>query len=90
MSLYVCAYDVSDDGRRARLAKRLRREGVRVQKSVFEVNLTPAGRRQLLRDVAPHLAREDAFDLFPLDTRPGRERLRWQQAPEPWDALVMA
>lgn len=36
---YVIAYDVSDDKRRARVAKRLESVGERVQYSVFEADL---------------------------------------------------
>lgn len=41
------------------------------------------------REVGALLGAEDAFDVFPMDTRPTRSRLRWRRAPEPWDAVVV-
>jgi len=38
--MYVVAYDLSDDRRRTRLFKTLRRFGTSVQESVFECHLT--------------------------------------------------
>lgn len=40
--MFVIAYDISDDHRRTRLFKRLKRYGTAVQESVFECHLTPA------------------------------------------------
>ena len=37
MSLYLIAYDISDNKRRVRLARELESWGLRVQHSVFEV-----------------------------------------------------
>jgi len=88
MSLHIAAYDVTDDGRRARLAKVLLRYGRRVQRSVFEVWVGPDQLASLRREVGPLLGAADAFDLFPLDSRPGRPRIRWQRRPERWDAVV--
>jgi CRISPR-associated protein Cas2 len=42
VSRYVIAYDIEDDKRRTRLAKHLQEYGVRVQFSVFIVDLRPA------------------------------------------------
>ena len=39
---FLIAYDVSDDGRRARIAKKLESYGDRVQYSVFIVDARPA------------------------------------------------
>jgi CRISPR-associated protein Cas2 len=47
----VVAYDVSDDKRRARLHKTLRRYGEPVQYSVFECVLTEGLYQQMLRAV---------------------------------------
>jgi CRISPR-associated protein Cas2 len=38
---YVVAYDIADDGRRNRVARFLEGWGRRVQKSVFECELSP-------------------------------------------------
>lgn len=40
---YLVAYDISDDARRTRVAKRLQSFGDRVQYSVFVVDIRPAG-----------------------------------------------
>ena len=39
--MFVIAYDISDDPRRTRLFKALKRYGTPVQESVFECHLTP-------------------------------------------------
>ncbi len=48
---YVAVYDVSADRERDRVAKVLEGFGMRVQKSAFELRLTPATRQTLLRRV---------------------------------------
>lgn len=48
-SFYVVVYDVVDDRRRSRVARYMESIGDRVQKSVFEVYLTPAEVEKLLR-----------------------------------------
>lgn len=88
MSLHIACYDVADDRRRARVARLLLRHGVRVQKSVFEVWLEPEQVPGLQREVGRLLGRDDAFDLYPFDSRAGRMRMRWQRAPEAWPAVV--
>jgi CRISPR-associated protein Cas2 len=50
--LAVLVYDVSDDGRRAKLHALLKEYGVPVQKSAFEARLTPREREQLVRRAA--------------------------------------
>ena len=49
---YVIAYDVSDDRRRARLAKRLESVADRVQGSVFEADLNDKALARLQEQVA--------------------------------------
>ncbi len=49
--LYVIAYDIPDDARRLKLAKVLEGFGQRVQRSVFECNLTEREYRALLKKV---------------------------------------
>ncbi|MBI4664156.1 MAG: CRISPR-associated endonuclease Cas2 [Verrucomicrobia bacterium] len=48
---YVAVYDVTSDRERTRLAKVLEGFGLRVQYSAFELRLTPATRKTLLRRV---------------------------------------
>lgn len=49
--MYVVAYDISDNRRRNRLFKTLKRYGTSVQESVFECHLTPEQFVILKRDV---------------------------------------
>lgn len=54
--VYVVAYDVEDDGLRARVAKVVEQYGRRVQWSVFECRLTPEMRDELSARLATVLA----------------------------------
>jgi CRISPR-associated protein Cas2 len=49
---YVIAYDISDDRRRARVAKRLEAVADRVQGSVFETDLNDKALTRLLEQLA--------------------------------------
>ena len=64
----LISYDISDDKRRARVAKIMEGYGYRVQYSVFECDLTGKQLRELkhqLRDyVEPHTA--DSVRFYPL------------------------
>ena len=68
---YLVSYDVSDDKRRARLAKLLEGEGDRVQYSVFFCDCNPAERARLrtrVTEIIHHL--EDqvlVLDLGPAE-----------------------
>jgi CRISPR-associated protein Cas2 len=48
---YLIAYDISDDARRTRVAKKLESYGDRVQYSVFVVDARPARLIRLRRDL---------------------------------------
>lgn len=64
---YVIAYDVSDDGRRTRLAKMLLDYGDRIQHSVFEANLAEGDVERILRRAQRLIdEQEDSFRLYPL------------------------
>jgi CRISPR-associated protein Cas2 len=88
MSLYVAAYDISDDNRRESVARVLLTYGHRLQRSVFEVWLDPAEVRQLCCEVGPYLAKSDTFQLFPVDERGTRGRISWQRAGESFDPVI--
>jgi CRISPR-associated protein Cas2 len=64
---YVIAYDVSDNARRARVAKRMESVGERVQGSVFEADLDDKTRarleQQLTRVINPQ---EDSVRFYRL------------------------
>lgn len=53
--LFVIAYDVTSDDRRERLARVLLGYGMRVQRSVFEVNLEPTELPRMLERLRPLL-----------------------------------
>lgn len=64
--LHVIAYDVSDDGRRTRLASLLLDYGDRVQKSVFEAKLTREELKALLARAAKYLEEDDRLRVYRL------------------------
>ena len=79
--LYLAAYDIACDRRRAGALKRLRGYATGGQKSVHEVWLTPAEKREVLADMGLLLGPDDRFALLRLDPR-ARTLLRGRaQAP---------
>ena len=80
MSRYVATYDISDDRRRARVARVLSGYGERIQCSVFEIWLQPNQVLVLKREIGPILSRADKFHLFPVDERGTRATIAWQQS----------
>lgn len=81
MSLHIAAYDIGRDSSRQRVAKILLRFGRRIQESVFEIDLEPEEVDELKREIGPWLAETDLFDLYPIDRRKTRSRVRWQSEP---------
>ena len=63
--------------------------GVRIQKSVFQVELEPDDLPDLQRSVGSLLSAEDRFDLLPVDLQPARPRLSWQNAPAGSAAVIV-
>ena len=90
MSLYIAAYDISHNGRRASVARVLLGYGDRVQKSVYEVWLEPDEVRDLHREVGVYLSVNDEFQLFPIDERGSRKRSAWQHAPNERSSVILA
>lgn len=75
-TLYIAAYDISDDGRLRDALKILKGYASGRQKSVFECFLTSAERQHLLAEVRGVIDRiEDRFLLVRLDPR-GKIRVR--------------
>jgi len=72
---YVIAYDVEDDRVRARLAKFLEKEGVRLQKSVFLVDKERHAFKGFRRRLEA-LAGEGEVAIFPLCLGCRRNALR--------------
>ena len=63
----IVAYDIADEKRLVRVAKVMLDYGVRVQKSIFEVQITPPVFRELKSRVEKIiLAEEDGVKYFPL------------------------
>jgi CRISPR-associated protein Cas2 len=58
-AFYVVAYDVTDDRRRAKIARYLEAMGERVQGSVFEAYLTAAELEKLLRKLTKVMNEEE-------------------------------
>lgn len=75
-SFFVIVYDIVQDKRRAKVARFLEAVGERVQKSVFEVYLTPAELAKLLKKLEKHLNREeDSIRIYDL-CAPCRKKVR--------------
>ena len=67
--LYLAAYDISDNRRRVGALKLLRAYATGGQKSVHEVWLTEAEKRDVLADMVFILDNNDRFLLLRLDPR---------------------
>ena len=85
---YLVAYDIADDPRRVRVARCLQSYGVRVQYSVFLVDLRPAKIRRLLRTLTSLIeSSEDSVlvcNLGPVDSiRPDAFHYLGVTRPEP-------
>lgn len=66
-SFYVVVYDVVEDKRRNKVAKTMEAIGERVQKSVFEVYLTPTELEKLLKRMGKLIREsEDAVRVYDL------------------------
>jgi len=89
MSLYIAAYDITCDRRRARVARVLDSYGERAQLSVFELWLDPDDLPRLRLEVGALLHVNDAFDLWPIDERGSRRRVSWQRSPEHWNPVIL-
>lgn len=63
---YLIAYDIQDDGNRLRVSTLLLDHGDRVQKSVFEAELTREELKEILGKAAKYLEEEDSLRVYPL------------------------
>lgn len=86
---YLVLYDITDNRRLARAASIVLDYGVRVQKSVYEVRLTPQTLRMLRRRLAAVIdPEEDGVKIFPLcESCAGRRRTRGATLPQAPEAL---
>jgi CRISPR-associated protein Cas2 len=63
MALYLVSYDITPDGRRTKIARLLEGYGSRVQRSVFECDLTAQQYTQLRRRLAKLLRADDGDNV---------------------------
>lgn len=79
MTSYLASYDISSNRIRTQIARVLQRYGQRLQKSVFLIWLDDDDVGELKRQIGARLAKDDAFELIPIDLNPNRHWMRWQQ-----------
>ncbi|BDI31520.1 CRISPR-associated endoribonuclease Cas2 1 [Capsulimonas corticalis] len=65
-SRYLIAYDITDDAKRTKLSKMLQDYGDRVQKSVFEADLTSQDIQAVMRKAAVYVGKEDSLRIYPM------------------------
>jgi CRISPR-associated protein Cas2 len=65
-SAHLVAYDIADNKRRRRVAKALLKHGVRIQESVFLVDVDRHALREFLRGLAVLRMKNDIIDVAPL------------------------
>lgn len=77
MALYLVAYDVPDDKRRNRVAKKLKNFGARIQFSVFECDLDGKAFLRMQRAVEAALDfKTDRLQIIPLCAACESRRIR--------------
>lgn len=90
MALYLVAYDVPDDRRRGRVAKKLKSFGERVQYSLFECDLDGKALLRMRRAVEGALDfSEDRLQIIPLCGACAERRIRRGPALTPEDDLAV-
>lgn len=90
-AFYVLAYDLSDDRRRAKIARLMESLGERVQGSVFEAWLTPPELNRLVAKAKKILhEREDSLRIYMLCAAcRGKIRVEGQGKPLPPPDVVI-
>ncbi len=63
---YIIAYDVTDDNHRTKLANLLLDFGTRIQKSVFEAELSRTEVKKILSQSAQYIDSGDSLRLYPV------------------------
>jgi CRISPR-associated protein Cas2 len=76
---FVVSYDISHDRRRQKVARILLRFGMRIQESVFLVNLDSDQKIECRRELGMLLSKGDLLEFFPIDTRQQDHCFAWQQ-----------
>lgn len=64
-SRFLITYDITDNAKRLKLSKLLQDYGDRVQKSVFEADLSAGEVAEILRRAASLVASTDSLRLYP-------------------------
>ena len=77
----VFCYDISADAIRNKVARRLEKVAVRVQKSVFEARMTAARAHRLGNDLAALLADTDSLRVYAIDAGDQRASRAWGTPP---------
>jgi len=81
--LMVFCYDISADGIRGRVAKRLEKVAVRVQKSVFEARMTAERAYRLGDELAGLIEAGDSLRVYAIDAGALRASRAWGAPPLP-------
>jgi CRISPR-associated endonuclease Cas2 len=89
MSVWLAAYDISEDHRRTRVARILLKRGQRIQDSVFILQLEPEDLPELRLELGGELHQKDLFDLYPVDQRGSRSQWRWQRPIDEYSAVII-
>lgn len=90
MSIYIASYDITDDQRRARVARYLLQFGCRLQLSVYEIFVEPGELGKIQAELGALLSEKDRFLLVPVDERGGRGIASWQQGLTRFDSVIFA
>ena len=77
----VFCYDISADGVRSRVAKRLEKVAVRVQKSVFETRMTAERAHRLGAELATLIGDGDSLRVYAIDAGDLRASRAWARRP---------
>jgi len=89
--LHVVCYDIASDRLRDRVAGKLEKLGVRVQKSVFEVRGPHARFMQQIESIALQLEPGDSIRAYPLPARAVAQTRTYGSAvpPEAFDFFLL-
>lgn len=87
---YIIAYDIADDPKRSKLSSILQDYGDRVQKSVFEADLTADDLQDIMLKASGCVDKEDSLRIYPTcaTCRKGL-RIIGRSSPSPAQTLIM-
>lgn len=64
--LNIICYDISNDKKREKVAEYLEGYGIRVQKSVFECNVTNKKLKEIIIRLSEYISNEDSIRVYPI------------------------